>query len=130
MMLLCSPVEVLAQMIEKLDLRSILRCRQVNVFQSHSELLTVANLLVKSKVCKLLLRVVDSSISIQYAIELFASGVLDNASSTTLNKAQRLTTLRKLNTAWKYLHLPSNSVKIPNKNLTTAYEVSGGLFIQ
>ncbi|TDL15987.1 hypothetical protein BD410DRAFT_795855 [Rickenella mellea] len=115
MTLLCLPVEVLSQVIEKLELKSILRCRRV---------------------CQILRKVVDSSVSIQYAIELLASGVLNNriapsdASVAAQSKSKRLANLRRLNTAWKYLRLPTEGINIPTQNWSTTYELSGGLFIQ
>ncbi|TDL15988.1 hypothetical protein BD410DRAFT_832321 [Rickenella mellea] len=115
MTLLGLPVEVLSQVIERLGLKGILHCRQV---------------------CQLLRKLVDSSVSIQYTIELLASGALDgplplpSTSNTTFSKAHRLSTLRSLNTAWKHLHHPPNSFSIPNVNWPTAYELSRGLFIQ
>ncbi|KAG1718629.1 hypothetical protein EDB19DRAFT_1794606, partial [Suillus lakei] len=99
------PSELLVEILRYLDYRSILRC---------------------SSVCRELNRVIDSSVELQYHIELALDCMLDGPPST-VTVAERLEQLRTLRCAWTLFEW-KKEVRVPMPGFCQAYELVGGVF--
>ncbi|KAK0184337.1 hypothetical protein F5146DRAFT_938832 [Armillaria mellea] len=101
------PPEILTQCMEYLDYWSLLRCMQV---------------------CRTFKNIVDSSLALQYTIELAMDGMEDGKSSHLLN-ADRLGRLRDLRRAWADLNW-KKFTRIPFSGECSAYELVAGVFVK
>ncbi|OAX35169.1 hypothetical protein K503DRAFT_793915 [Rhizopogon vinicolor AM-OR11-026] len=104
-LLLLLPSELLIENLRHLDHRSILRC---------------------CSVCRELKRVIDSSVELQYRIELALDCMLDGPPSI-LTVAERLEQLRDLRRAWTLFEW-KKEIRVPMSGFCQAYELVGGVF--
>lgn len=79
--------------------------------------------------CKLLHGIIDKSVAVQYALELGASGKLDNPFCADSN-AEKLVELRKVNRRWAQFRWKHRVGPIPVRNFASVYEFTGGCFFQ
>ena len=78
--------------------------------------------------CLRLLSVVQSHAALQYEIELYATGMIDNPTSP-LVVGDKLRCLRDKEAAWQQLDL-SNPVTLPTKHNTSGiYDLTGGVLL-
>lgn len=100
------PSELLVEIFRHLlDCRSILRC---------------------SAVCHELNKVIESSVELQYRIELALDRMVDGPHST-VTVAERLEQLRNLRRAWTLFEW-EKEVRVPMPGFCQAYELVGGVF--
>ncbi|KAI0061532.1 hypothetical protein BV25DRAFT_1992207 [Artomyces pyxidatus] len=92
--ILRSSDDVLLEILESLDGRDIVMCKAV---------------------CRRLKKVVSETVSLQYKVELFSSGMLDSQHGPhTLTLAERLARLRSYNAAWRCLEWTTCGEVLPH----------------
>ncbi|KLO12172.1 hypothetical protein SCHPADRAFT_929415 [Schizopora paradoxa] len=102
------PTEILANLLQMLAYTDILSCRET---------------------CKLLRGIIDKSVAVQYALELGASGKLDNLLCAKSN-ADKLAELREVNRRWAQFRWKHRVGPIPVRSFASVYEFTGGCFFQ
>ncbi len=90
--------------------------------------LTPGDLLHIQEVCSRLQDVVKSNAALQYAIELFVSGMIDNPSSR-LVPGERLRILRAKEHAWRELDLSDRTVLPLSHHPSGIYDLTGGVLL-
>jgi len=123
--LLLLPSELLIENLRHLDYLSILRCSSVCTprYSLHGILELIR---VTLQVCRQLKAVVDSSVELQYRIELGLDYMLDGPPSI-LTTAERLERLRALRRAWTLFEW-KREIRVPMSGDCQAYELVGGVF--
>ncbi|KAJ7127882.1 hypothetical protein C8R44DRAFT_778953 [Mycena epipterygia] len=103
------PLDLIPEILIFLDAKSLLSC---------------------SLVCRLWHDIVTSSPALQYAIELWADGLVPGDSGT-LTPAETLAALHERRRAWKNMQWTTQNI-VPIESLMTchAYELAGGVFAQ
>jgi hypothetical protein len=81
---------------------------------------------VTLQVCRELKKVIDSSVELQYRIELALDCMLDGPPST-LTVSERLEQLRDLRRAWTLFEW-KKEIRVPMSGCCQAYELVGGVF--
>ncbi|KAH8103174.1 hypothetical protein DFH11DRAFT_1735027 [Phellopilus nigrolimitatus] len=102
------PTEMLAYALEQLALVDLLACRAV---------------------CKLLSSLVDSSVALQYNVELGAALKVDNETCPD-TRSRKLVEIRRANSAWANFSWAHRVPPIDVRNYAAVYELSGGCFFQ
>ncbi|EMD42146.1 hypothetical protein CERSUDRAFT_147732 [Gelatoporia subvermispora B] len=96
------PDELLVQVLEELDFRTLARCRQV---------------------CKLLLTIINGAAALQYKIELGVAGMENGPSRAPFGTADRLARLKKHQQAWDALqsHEPIRWISMEERGVWELY---------
>ena len=127
--LLDLPVEILSEILCQLDHIHILRCSVVWAFYfSKNSDPTLTPLRSCNKVCKQLHVLINTSLALQYRIELASDGLVNGqpggSASTT---AARMEILLERRAAWRALR-PNRRTSVAFAGHCHAYELVGGLF--
>ena len=93
-----------------------------------AHLLSPRDLLHVLEVCSRLRDVVKNNAALQYNVELFACGTIDNPSSR-LVPAERLRILRTKEEAWRNLDLSERTVIPLNHHPSGIYDLTGGVLL-
>jgi hypothetical protein len=122
------PNELLVIILESLDVPMFLRCRQVSKRHIYESLVFKQFMQLSRRFDKL----VTSSISLEYRIELFAANLTDGLAVASRSTKSRLFRLKQHQTAWNNLTwshmqpipLTDTELKIP---VHTSWELVGGM---
>ncbi|QRW11010.1 F-box protein [Ceratobasidium sp. AG-Ba] len=100
------PNEVWVAILDCLPVLGVLQCRQL---------------------CRKIKHIVDSTVRLQYRIELYATGNVDGGVSNPLSTASRLARLRDIDRGWRTLEWKSQRSE-PWTGDCPNYELAGGVF--
>ena len=120
------PADIYVDILERLDYQGLLKCMQVSKYWSSRFIFSKFD--IHQQVCSLFRELINETASLQYIIELAASGQTNGPEAFSTTSASRLEDIRKHQSDWGSSKW-SRELRVPLRT-DCAWELYGGILAQ